>query len=354
MAPPRSSTGGEPCSGGISGRSSRPSAPQGCPSACSPAASAVGPLVAAHCDRVVLSLDGRIRDVPRRGRGWLRAAMAGLAALRAVAPDLRIEARVTVTASNAHALVEIADRSAGLGFDGVSWLPTPRPLARWAAGAALPSGRRPRRAPGPLDRLLIPAGAGRSSTATTPWSGSTATTLPRRGWRRPRRPAAMPPTSLFVTADPGCGRASSCRRMARRGAARRRAARRPGPAGRPRRRGAPGPAPAASAGRGWPDPPGRALGTRCTSFVNPRARPPTAACRCRSSSPPGVPADCTFERATPTSTPARSVAREDAVARDPARTLVMVTVMPGHSSARPPWCRALKRRFPRDGRLGGT
>jgi len=81
-------------------------------------------VVARWCDEVVISLDGADRDSYRRTRGvdGLPAVAAGVAAVRELAPGMRITARVTVSAQNAGSLRAIAEAARGMGVDGVSFL----------------------------------------------------------------------------------------------------------------------------------------------------------------------------------------------------------------------------------------
>jgi MoaA/NifB/PqqE/SkfB family radical SAM enzyme len=81
-------------------------------------------MVAARCDAVVVSLDGHDRATyaATRGIDGLGAVAAGIAALRAHAPQLPVTARVTVTAANADHLRRIVERAGALGVDGVSLL----------------------------------------------------------------------------------------------------------------------------------------------------------------------------------------------------------------------------------------
>ena len=82
------------------------------------------PLVARSCDAVVVSLDGHDRAsyAATRGVDGFGAVAAGVAALRALAPQLPVTARVTVTAHNAETLRRIVERARAMGIDGVSLL----------------------------------------------------------------------------------------------------------------------------------------------------------------------------------------------------------------------------------------
>ncbi len=96
-------------------------------------------LVARWCDEVVVSLDGHDADSYHRARGvdGLAAVRAGVAALRAQAPGIRVRARVTVSQENAGHLLAIGRLAQELGLDGVSYL-APDLASTDAFGRALP------------------------------------------------------------------------------------------------------------------------------------------------------------------------------------------------------------------------
>lgn len=103
-----------------------------------------------HVDDLVVSLDGprdvhdAIRNVPR---AFDRLA-AGVAAVRALAPELSITARCTVQRANAARLVATARAAHAIGFSKVSFL-----AVDTAAGAFLKTADTPDLAPEDLDAL---------------------------------------------------------------------------------------------------------------------------------------------------------------------------------------------------------
>lgn len=124
--------------------------------------------VARMFDQVTISLDGATPDSYHAIRGvtGLAAIEAGVAALKAIAPKLRVTARATIHAANFRELPRLVDQAKALRLDGISFLAAdlssdafgrpPRPAARSndngrrGGAAPAPRVRRPRQPESPL------------------------------------------------------------------------------------------------------------------------------------------------------------------------------------------------------------